>query len=113
MSSFQPAEGQFASDVQEERIAAGDELLEFVRFCYHRRRVAWPALYDEMCAVAARGAFHGLGYPELGERGISFCLLDLPHLSALAQRVIEEERISLEQRTGGAPMSLSVVPAGS
>ena len=27
---------------------------EFVRFCYRRRRVGWPELYDEMCAVRPR-----------------------------------------------------------
>jgi hypothetical protein len=113
MSSFQPADSPSVPRNMGEQPTPADESLEFVRFCYHRRRVAWPALYDEMCAVAARGAFHGLGYPELAEHGISFCLLDLPRLSALAQRVIEEERISLELRSSGAPMNLSVVPASS
>ena len=47
-------------------VASDDEALEFVRFCYRRRRVAWPALYDEMSAVAARGAFRGMGYPRAG-----------------------------------------------
>ena len=28
------------------------EALEFVRFCHRRKRVGWPELYDEMCAVA-------------------------------------------------------------
>lgn len=113
MSSFQPAASSSVPGNPGEQPTTPDESLEFVRFCYHRRRVAWPALYDEMCAVAARGAFHGLGYPELAEHGISFSLLDLPRLSALAQRVIEEERLSLERRTGGAPMNLSVAPAQS
>ena len=113
MSSFQPADGRSVSGAQEEPSASPDESLEFVRFCYHRRRVAWPSLYDEMCAVAARGAFNGLGYPELAEHGISFSLLDLPRLSALAERVIEEERVSLERRSTGVPMNLSVVSAGS
>jgi hypothetical protein len=69
-----------------------DEALEFVRFCYRRRRVAWPALYDEMSAVAARGAFRGMGYPELAEHGITFCLDNLPKLIALAERVAREEQ---------------------
>jgi hypothetical protein len=113
MSSFQPAEDPSLPGNTGEQPTPTDESLEFVRFCYHRRRVAWPALYDEMCAVAARGAFHGLSYPELAEHGISFSLLDLPRLSSLAQLVIEEERINLERRSGGAPMNLSVVPASS
>ena len=36
------------------------DAVEFIRFCYRRRRVGWPELYDEMCAVAARGLFRGL-----------------------------------------------------
>jgi hypothetical protein len=75
-----------------------DEALEFVRFCYRRRRVMWPELYDEMCNVAARGAFHGLGYSELSERGISFCLGEpLSRLAALAERVVAEEQAAPER----------------
>ena len=33
------------------------DAVEFIRFCYARRRVGWPELYDEMCAVASRGLF--------------------------------------------------------
>lgn len=73
-------------------VASDDEALEFVRFCYRRRRVGWPALYDEMSAVAARGAFRGMGYPELAEHGITFCLDNLPRLIALAERVAREEQ---------------------
>ncbi len=109
---IQPADRSVAPGAAEDQPPVVDESLEFVRFCYRRRRVSWPHLYDEMCAVAARGAFRGLGYGDLAEHGISFSLLDLPRLSALAERVIEEERLSLERR-GGTPMSLSVVPAQS
>jgi hypothetical protein len=73
-----------------------DECLEFVRFCYRRRNAGWPVLYDEMCAVAARGAFRGLGYADLAELGITFCLTDLPRLAALTERVLAEEASSLE-----------------
>jgi hypothetical protein len=73
-----------------------DESLEFVRFCYRRRRVGWPVLYDEMCAVAARGAYHGMGFAELAEHGISFCLSDMPRLKELLDRVTVEERNILE-----------------
>jgi hypothetical protein len=76
--------------------AGDDEALEFVRFCYRRRRVAWPALYDEMSAVAARGAFKGMGYGELAEHGISFCLADLPRLVALTERVVREDQPASE-----------------
>jgi hypothetical protein len=90
---------------------AADEALEFVRFCYRRRRVGWPALYDEMVAVAARGAFRGMGYGELAERGISFCLADLPRLVALTERVAREEQPIAEPRPG--LMNLRVAAARS
>jgi hypothetical protein len=96
-----------------------DEVLEFVRFCYRRRRVAWPDLYDEMAAVAARGAFRGLGYFELAEHGIHFSLDHLPGLAALAQRVAHEEQVRHEpfvrQEPGRSdapvPMMLVAQPA--
>jgi hypothetical protein len=65
---------------------------EFVRFCYHRRRVGWPELYDEMCAVAARGTFRGWGFAELADQGICFTLADLPGLAAVAAEISREER---------------------
>jgi hypothetical protein len=68
------------------------EAIEFVRFCYRRRRVGWPELYDEMSAVAARGLFQGWTYVELGEHGVGFCLDELPRLAALAERIAREER---------------------
>lgn len=69
-----------------------DEAVEFVRFCYRRSGVAWPELYDEMCAVAARCYFRGLDYEELGAFGISFGLTELPRLAAVAHQVVDEER---------------------
>ena len=42
----------------------------FVRFCYQRRRVGWPELYDEMCAVATRGLYRGMDYDALAEIGV-------------------------------------------
>ena len=64
----------------------------FVRFCYRRRSVAWPELYDEMCAVAAREEYRGMGYEQLQRLGIGFCLAALPRLAQLAERVIAQER---------------------
>lgn len=93
-----------------DHVDAPDEnelVLEFVRFCYRRRRVSWPALYDEMSAVAARGIFRGMGYGELAERGISFCLGDLPRMVALAARVVAEEAATTEPRPGMATLSLA------
>ena len=65
---------------------------EFVRFCYHRRRVAWPELYDEMCSVASRGTFRGGGPAELADHGIGFSLFETAALAALVARVVAEER---------------------
>jgi hypothetical protein len=64
----------------------------FVRFCYRRRAVKWPELYDEMCAVAARGHYRGMEYEELQRLGIGFALSSLPRLAELAARVIAQER---------------------
>ena len=53
------------------------EVIDFIRYCYQRRRIGWPELYDEMCGVAARGEFRGMDYDRL---------------AALAQRVVIDER---------------------
>jgi hypothetical protein len=68
------------------------EAVAFVRFCYRRRAVAWPELYDEMCAVAARGEYRGMSYEQLESLGIRFALTALPRLAETAARVIAEER---------------------
>jgi len=80
--------------------------VEFVRFCYHLRRVSWPELYDDMCAVAAKGSFCGLAYEELEQLGLRFTLGGVSGLFALAQRIVAEERrearAGLGSRTAGA-----------
>lgn len=73
---------------QDER---GSEAVEFVRFCYRRRGMGWPELYDEMCAVAGRGLYHGWTHEDLAERGIGFSLSQTPALAVLVRRVVEEE----------------------
>jgi hypothetical protein len=75
-------------------------LEEFVRFCRRRRRVGWPELYDEMCAVAARTTFRGWGLVELGERGIGFTLSDMPRLAAVVEQVVRAERTA--ERAGAS-----------
>lgn len=65
--------------------------IEFVRFCHRRRRVGWPELYDEMCAVAARGLYHGYSAEDLGNHGIRFGLFDMPALAALTRDVVAAE----------------------
>ena len=92
-----------------------DLALEFVRFCYRRRHVAWPALYDEMSVVAGHGLFRGMGYADLAEHGVSLCLPELPRLSALTQRVIAEETAMEAAAVEPRPelTTLSLVPAAS
>jgi len=46
----------------------------FILFCVQRHGKEWPALYDEMCRVAGRGLYQGLGYKELRELGLFFGL---------------------------------------
>jgi hypothetical protein len=68
------------------------DAVEFVRFCYRRRRVGWPDLYDEMCAVANRGLFRGLGVDELAAIGIRLSLFELTTLASMACRIVAEEQ---------------------
>jgi hypothetical protein len=67
------------------------DAVEFVRFCHRRRRVGWPELYDEMCAVAARGLFRGYSADDLSGHGIRFGLFDMPALAALTRQVVAAE----------------------
>jgi len=50
---------------------------DFILFCVHRHGKEWPALYDEMCWVAGRRLFRGLGYDELRKLGLSFSLTSI------------------------------------
>ena len=62
------------------------EAAEFVRFCYRRRPVGWPELYDEMRAVAMRRLFRGWDTTELARHGIGFSLEETPVLAELVER---------------------------
>ena len=89
------------------------EALEFVRFCYRRRRVPWPEIYDDMSAVAARRLFRGWGFAELAEQGIAFTIAELPRLAALVDRVVQEERGAGRRPDGGDGTSVETAPAMS
>ncbi len=67
------------------------DAIDFVRFCYRRRRVGWPELYDEMCAVAGRGLYRGWRFAELEEHGIGFSLHQTLELARIAGQVASEE----------------------
>ncbi|MEO5705207.1 MAG: hypothetical protein ABIZ52_03345, partial [Candidatus Limnocylindrales bacterium] len=70
---------------------AESEAIDFVRFCHRRRRVGWPELYDEMCAVAGRGLYRGYGAEELSSIGIGLGLFQMPGLAILVARVVAED----------------------
>jgi len=86
------------------------EAIEFVRFCYRRRRVGWPELYDEMCAVAGRGLYQGYGAEELAAIGIGFGLFQMPGLATLVARVVAED-VERRRRTAAAIRASLVVDA--
>ncbi len=84
---------------------------EFVRFCYRRRAVGWPELYDEMCAVASRGLFRGWGPTELADQGVGFSLFELPALAGLVARVVTEEQAARRAMTP-ARSAIRIVAGG-
>ena len=46
--------------VPEERVA--QVAIDFIAFCFERKGAEWPVLYDEMCYVAGKRLYRGLGY---------------------------------------------------
>ena len=61
---------------------------EFIMFCAERRGREWLPLYDEMCRVASRRFFKGLGYAELRKLGLFLGLTDLDRTAALVSRTL-------------------------
>ncbi len=87
------------------------DVIEFVRFCYRRRPVGWPELYDEMCAVAGRGLYRGWRFAELADHGIGFSLYETPDLARIAGQVLVEEgdrRLLVPGRSSGGRRFVSV-----
>jgi hypothetical protein len=72
--------------------ALSAEAVEFVRYCYARRQVGWPELYDEMCAVAGRGLFRGWGPDELAEHGLGLGLSEMARLATIVGEITAEDR---------------------
>jgi hypothetical protein len=64
------------------------DVAEFIRFCHDRKPVGWPELYDEMCAVAARGDFKGWDHDQFAARGLTFSLFEMPRLSGWVRAVL-------------------------
>ena len=93
LPSIQGEEGLPSMDSRTAATGITDaDAIEFVRFCYRRRRVGWPELYDEMCAVAGRALFRGYDSDDLAGLGIGFSLFDMPALAVLAGRIVAEEQ---------------------
>jgi hypothetical protein len=82
----------------------------FVRFCYQRRRVGWPELYDEMCAVAIRGLFRGMGHEALAEIGVGFSLFETPRLAQIVARVVSEEQAARRAARTAAVEAMAAKP---
>lgn len=87
--------------------AADAEAIDFVRFCHRRRRVGWPELYDEMCAVAGRGLYRGYRADELAAIGIGFGLFQMPALAGLVAQVVAED-VERRRRTAAAMRAESI-----
>ena len=85
--------------------ALSAEAAEFVKFCYERRKVGWPELYDEMCGVAGRGLFRGWRAEDLAEHGITFTLDAMPVLAALVTEIVTADRARAKVRVVGGDMA--------
>jgi hypothetical protein len=84
------------------------DAVEFVRFCYSRRKVGWPELYDEMCAVAGRGLFRGWGPDDLAEHGIGFGLAEMGSLASVACEIVAEDRARAKSSTKAVLVTATV-----
>jgi len=80
---------------REERVAE-DKIaqvgIDFIAFCFERKGADWPVLYDEMCFVAGKRLYRGLGYEELREAGLDFTLAGLARTSRLTNEVTKRLR---------------------
>jgi hypothetical protein len=88
MSERSPAPSARPSAADATRQTPPADVVEFIRFCHHRRHVGWPELYDEMCAVAARREFNGWDHDQLAEHGLTFSLTEMPRLAGWVRTVL-------------------------
>jgi hypothetical protein len=85
--------------VPDDRIA--QVAIDFISFCFTRRAVEWPLLYDEMCYVASNKLYRGLGYEELREVGLDLTLGGLVRTSRIANEVTRDMRMGHSPMRGG------------
>lgn len=69
-----------------------DMAIEFIAFCYERSHREWPKLYDEMCNVASKRLYKGLGYDELKDAGVDLTFSGMAKMSRIAKEVTREVR---------------------
>lgn len=70
--------------------AVADLSIEFIAFCYRQNHREWPRLYDEMCYVASKRLYRGLGYDELKDAGVDLTFTGMTKLSRIAKEVTRE-----------------------
>jgi hypothetical protein len=90
-----------------------EEVVAFIRYCYQRRRIGWPELYDEMCGVAARAEFRDMDYERLEALGVRFSLQEMGRLASLAQQVVADERRRRADAARGGATTLRFGVAGA
>lgn len=67
-----------------------DLAIDFITFCYERDRCEWPRLYDQMCYVASKRLYRGLGYDELKDAGVDLTFTGMTKLSRIAREVTRQ-----------------------
>lgn len=75
--------------------------IEFTAFCYRRKQREWPRLYDEMCYVASKRLYRGLGYDELKDAGIDLTFSGMTRMARIAREVTRQ--LGTAQRRELAP----------
>jgi hypothetical protein len=73
------------------------EVADFIRYCHRRRPAGWPEIYDEMCAVAARGEFKGWDHDQFTSRGLTFALPEMQQLAQWVRAVLDHPPEGLTQ----------------
>ncbi len=67
-----------------------DMAIDFVAFCYQRDQREWPRLYDEMCFVASKRLYRGLGYDELKDAGVDLTFSGMTKMSKISREVTRQ-----------------------
>lgn len=67
-----------------------DMAIDFIAFCFERSQREWPRLYDEMCYVASKRLYRGLGYDELKDAGVDLTFTGMTKLSRISKEVTRQ-----------------------